>query len=130
MTPEDQKNLLKSIGLFVAERVKPLEARIAEMEAKQNEFRYVGVWAVGKYHEGNFVTHDGSLWHCNQETERKPGQDSAWTLCCKRGQDGNRAPTASRSYAARALATRSMNCCSRSYVCACATNVSRWQTAA
>ena len=89
MTSEEQQNLLKSIGLFVRSQLEPLQKRIEALEVGHKEFRYVGVWAYGKYHPGNFVTHDGSLWHCNQDTERQPGKDGqAWTLCCKRGKDG------------------------------------------
>jgi integrin beta 3 len=51
---------------------------------------YRGVFVDGKaYTPGDTVTWGGSLWHCNQPTGSKPGEQSkAWTLCVKRGQDG------------------------------------------
>jgi hypothetical protein len=59
--------------------------------------RYVGVWAVGKYYEGNMVTLDGSIFHCNvAETTQRPGTGPDWTLAIKRGQDARR-PTMVRS---------------------------------
>lgn len=91
MDAKDQKNLLRSIGTFVRCEVEPLKQRIAELERKQREFRYCGVWVERTpYYEGNFVTRDGSLWHCNiNGVETKPGKDPvAWTLCVKRGKDG------------------------------------------
>ncbi len=89
MTKEDQANFLRAIGQFVKGETAPLKRRIEALEAGQKDFRYVGVWAHGTYHRGNFVTHGGSLWHCNCDTDRMPGKDAqAWTLCVKRGADG------------------------------------------
>ena len=81
--------LLPTIGKFVAAQVRPLEKRIAELEERQLEFCYRGVWAVGSYKAGNFVTFGGSMWHCDADnTNTKPGTDaSAWTLCVKHGRD-------------------------------------------
>jgi hypothetical protein len=91
-TPDDdwfRKVFLPTIARFVESRVQPLRQRIDELENMQREFCYRGVWAVGSYKRGNFVTHDGSLWHCDADnTDTKPGTDpGAWTLCCKRGKD-------------------------------------------
>jgi hypothetical protein len=84
-----EKAMLQTVGKFVAAEIdKRAVARIAALEKILKQRRYVGVWAVGKYHEGNLVTHDGSMWHCNRETDSKPGQSDAWTLCVKRGRDG------------------------------------------
>src|SRR5262249_30097719 len=92
MTPEDQKNLLASIGTFVRREIaaatEPLRHEIDALKRKQREFRYCGVWVERTpYYEGNFCTWDGSLWHCNiNGVETKPGKDPvAWTLCVKRG---------------------------------------------
>ena len=84
-----RKVFLPTIARFVESRVHPLRQKIAELEDRQREFCYRGVWAVGSYKAGNFVTHDGSLWHCDADnTNSKPGTDeSGWTLCCKRGKD-------------------------------------------
>lgn len=51
---------------------------------------YQGVFAEGqKYVEGDMVTWAGSLWHCNDETDEKPGDGAkSWTLAAKRGRDG------------------------------------------
>ncbi|KQW37092.1 carbohydrate-binding family V/XII protein [Rhizobacter sp. Root404] len=57
-----------------------------ELETKP--FAYDGPHEVGKtYAKGNFVTHDGSLWHCNYKTASRPGDGPAWTLAVKRGRD-------------------------------------------
>ena len=49
---------------------------------------YRGVWQPGQYERGAVVTHAGSMFHCNNETDDKPGESSAWVLCCKKGRDG------------------------------------------
>lgn len=84
-----EKALLQTVGKFIAAEIdKRALGRIAQLEKILEQRRYVGVWAVGKYHEGNMVTHDGSVWHCSRDTDSKPGQSDAWTLCVKRGRDG------------------------------------------
>ncbi len=69
-----------------------LRSRIAELESRP-ALGYCGVWKAGeKYGRGDFVTADGSLWHCNSDgTKSKPGTDSTWTMAVKRGQDGKNA---------------------------------------
>jgi hypothetical protein len=49
---------------------------------------YKKVWAQGTYTKGDTVTWGGSLWHCNETTESKPGDSAEWTLAAKRGRDG------------------------------------------
>jgi hypothetical protein len=94
MTENEKTLFMKTVGKFVAQRivafVGPLNARVVELESKLANFRYAGVWSEGtRYQAGNFVTHDGSLFHCNLDTTNRPGKDPvAWSLCCKRGQDG------------------------------------------
>jgi hypothetical protein len=105
------QDLLTAVGKVLTEEVEPLRKRIEQLERKINELevqaehrRYVGVWATGKYHEGNMCTLDGSVWHCNQETTQRPGTGPDWTLAIKRGQNGRdgvaapRQPSAERSY--------------------------------
>jgi hypothetical protein len=72
-----QKAVLKMSG-----RIKALEARDAA------PFRYRGVYEDGAdYEPGDFITQDGTMWHCNAATRAKPpGPD--WTLAVKRGRDG------------------------------------------
>ena len=78
---------IPAIMRAVADAIRPLQARIAELEAQASEFKYCGVWKSGVvYRKGNFVTHDGSLWHSNVASAHKPGDSSgAWTLAVKRG---------------------------------------------
>ncbi len=57
-----------------------IEQRLAKVESAIEERKWCGVWNGGAYRAGNEVTHDGSKWHANIDTESKPGTDSAWTL--------------------------------------------------
>lgn len=51
-----------------------------------------GTWAAdGQYRQGDEVTYDGSIWHCERPTKAKPGTQTStpdWKLCVKRGRDG------------------------------------------
>jgi hypothetical protein len=69
--------------------IAPLEARIAELEARPT-LKYCGVWQSGtKYEAGACCTHQGSLWVCKAATITRPGDAlSQWTLAVKRGRDG------------------------------------------
>ncbi|ABE42913.1 carbohydrate-binding family V/XII protein [Polaromonas sp. JS666] len=68
------------------EAFKVLSARLIEIE--KQPFSYDGPHETGKvYDKGRFVTHDGSLWHCNYKTACRPGDGPAWTLAVKRGRD-------------------------------------------
>ena len=52
---------------------------------------YRGVFKSGdEYLPGDTVTWGGSLWHCDEQTQDKPGETGAkgWTLAAKRGRDG------------------------------------------
>lgn len=84
--------LISAMGHEIAERdtrIEVLEQRIAALEDKMAQWRYCGVWSEGQQCEvGNFVTHEGSLFTCLWSTQSKPGTDSSWQLCCKRGKDG------------------------------------------
>ena len=58
--------------------LKALERRIeqaGETNRKNRRHRYISVWADGKiYYEGQFCTHDNSMWHCNVDgAEQQPG---------------------------------------------------------
>ena len=67
-------------------RVTALEAKLAEAERKGFGIRYQGVFREGKsYIGGEFVTHQGGLWHCNEHTETRPGSGPHWTLAVKSG---------------------------------------------
>ena len=88
--------LAEAIGKAIGIRVGEAEARCAALEAKLNglqaaisEFRFVGQWHEGKScRAGNFVTTGGQVWHCNTDTNSRPGTDSTWTLAVKSGRDG------------------------------------------
>lgn len=52
---------------------------------------YQGVFKSGQeYVPGDTVTWGGSLWHCDEQTQDKPGEagSKGWTLAAKRGRDG------------------------------------------
>lgn len=43
------------------------------------------------YQQGDVVSFGGSLWHCNEDTDTKPGDGAkCWTLCAKKGRDGSK----------------------------------------
>jgi len=60
------------------------------------EFRHImatvidrGVWKQGTYQWGDSVSHGGSTWIAQKDTETKPDTpDSDWRLSAKRGRDG------------------------------------------
>jgi hypothetical protein len=56
----------------------------------QPGMQFVGAYDASKsYDVGDVVNHDGSGWHCNRTTQRRPGDGSGdWTLFVKRGRDG------------------------------------------
>lgn len=50
-----------------------------------------GVWTEREFGQGDMVTHDGSIWHCERPTKAKPGTQTGtpdWKLCTKKGRDG------------------------------------------
>ena len=76
-----------------------MEARVAAIEASGVKYR--GVWqAAEEYRRGDMVTHDGSVFHCNDATRAKPGNGSTcWSLAVKHGRDAEprkRFPTSVR----------------------------------
>lgn len=86
--------LMKGIAPVIREYVRleiekseeSLLQRIAELESRQKEFKYVGTWKSDReYQRGNFATHSGSIWHANEATSDKPGLSNSWTLACKSG---------------------------------------------
>lgn len=62
---------------------------IAELQARP-AIKYCGTWDAEKvYSVGDFVTDDGSLWHCSDSNVGvRPGSSEAWRLAVKRGRDG------------------------------------------
>jgi len=83
------KGLAPVIRQFVAQQVEPLKQRIAELEQRENNLKYLGTWqASGEYQRGNFISHDGSMWCATRDTRSRPGTSNDWQLCVKRGRDG------------------------------------------
>ena len=68
-----------------------LKAELAEIKAQLAEARaikYCDVWRQQKYTKGSFVSHSGSMWHANVDTDGRPNESHIdWTLCVKRGRD-------------------------------------------
>lgn len=85
----DLNVLAEGIARFVAEYVAPLRAQVEVLEARP-QLRYEGTHEIGKlYTPGAFVTFDGCLWCCIEETRNRPGNgDRCWRLAVKRGADG------------------------------------------
>ena len=71
----------------VQARVKPLEAKIAELEQMLDARSYKGVYSRDyDYCKHNMVTHQGCLWIAVENpTGGPPG--NGWTLAVKRGRD-------------------------------------------
>jgi hypothetical protein len=77
------------------DRRRELEMRVADLELRvqalvvREPFKYMGVHESEQdYVTGQFVTHRGSLWHCNNPTRATPGEGTDWTLAVKRGRNG------------------------------------------
>jgi hypothetical protein len=91
MTEEDRIELMRALSIFVREQVDHA------VEKRMKDFAYKGVYENGsRYVRGNFVTKNGSVWACLQNTSQVPGESSDWQLAVKHGADGkdaNRSPT-------------------------------------
>ena len=80
------KQLGQLVRDCVAQNVKPVEARLAVIEAKGVVYR--GAWqAAEEYQRGDLATYDGSMWHANDTTRARPGDGKSWTLAVKAGRD-------------------------------------------
>jgi len=63
-----------------------IDAHITKrIEAHERQFSYFGSFEIGKtYAKGNFVSHQGSIWHCEQQTTQRPGGGNVcWRLAVK-----------------------------------------------
>jgi hypothetical protein len=78
------RELAAEVRGVIERALRPLERRIAQLEAR-GEIKYVGAWEDREYLRGNFVTANGSLWHCEQPTRSRPGTDATWRLAVKQG---------------------------------------------
>lgn len=67
---------------------------------------YRGVWTNGDFKRGDTVTHEGSLWHCQCDTDAQPGTSGDWKLAAKRGERGSRDAPARKPNPVVTLGTR------------------------
>lgn len=80
-----------SFFALAADGLKDLAKRLEAVEKREANLKYVGVWEHGRpYVPGNFCTDDGSIWHCKEATNTRPGQSDRWTLAVKKGRDAER----------------------------------------
>lgn len=62
---------------------------VVERQVKLATMIYRGVWREGRHERGDVATWAGSSWHCERDTDEKPGGGSdAWRLMVKRGAHG------------------------------------------
>lgn len=63
---------------------------VKEFTFKTPAMIYQNVYQAGKMYEpGDVVTWAGAMWHCDKETDTKPGDENDnWTLAVKRGRNG------------------------------------------
>lgn len=82
------KGMAPVIRAYVQQAIEPLQRRIAELETRESNLKYVGTWQPsGEYRHGNFCTHDGAMWCATRDTRSRPGTSDDWQLCVKRGKD-------------------------------------------
>lgn len=91
-----EKLFLQTVGRFVAERMKPLQLRIAQLETQVRELKEAGIRYCGTYQRaidykrGDLVSHDGSMWIVVADAAKAleiPGKSPSWQLCVKAGRD-------------------------------------------
>ena len=76
--------------LLAANKIAGKEWVRKELQARLDSapFSYQGTYEAGReYDKGQFVTHNGSLWHCNAKTTTRPAGGPEWTLAVKSGRD-------------------------------------------
>ena len=80
--------IASAVGELIHAAEQRLEVKLAAVEAA-TELRFVGQWQEHKsYKAGNFASTGGQIWHCNVDSNSRPGSDNSWTLACKSGRDG------------------------------------------
>lgn len=72
------------------ERLADVEQQVRRAAADKALPGYAGVWKAARtYLPGEYVTHQGSLWHSDIETKAvRPGDGAVWKLAVKRGAAG------------------------------------------
>ena len=76
---------MPDIGVSLPE-AQALLARLQTLESRPSMI-YAGVWRQREYARGEVVTQSGSLWCAKEQTNSRPGVDSTWQLCVKKGRD-------------------------------------------
>jgi hypothetical protein len=79
-----------AIGEALGQAMAELEQRFAKrLDDIARELSYKGAWQAGtRYRRGNFVAL-GGLWHCEKDTEARPGSDgTSWVLVIQKPRDG------------------------------------------
>ncbi|MGE3875786.1 MAG: hypothetical protein AB7F74_22765 [Parvibaculaceae bacterium] len=72
---------------YVDKKDAEISDRLKAIETKS--FPYRGVYQASEiYRRGDFVTLQGSMWHCTRDTQNKPGASDDWQLAVKAGRDG------------------------------------------
>jgi hypothetical protein len=68
--------------------IAPLRERMSRLEDDHVTMKYCGVYeSETQYERGNFVTHQGAIWHANGKTSQRPGNGTQdWVLAVKSGQ--------------------------------------------
>jgi hypothetical protein len=87
----DPEALGAEMRALVEERLRPIEDKLAELDARPTGLSYDGVWRPGKsYARNTGVSHKGSTWVAVRDfPDNEPGVvSSGWQLCAKRGRDG------------------------------------------
>lgn len=84
---KEVKGYLTKAFLPLHEKIAALETELAEVKAKR--IPYCGPWRENILsYRGHFYTHNGSVWHCNQDTLTKPTEaHTEWVLAVKCGRD-------------------------------------------
>jgi hypothetical protein len=95
--------MLKTIGKFVSDQLKPLRKEIADLKARLEEIEKRGIDYRGayqrsnEYRRGSMVTHDHSVWACIEDAavNESPGSHpSRWQMCLRGDGREQRLPTA------------------------------------
>jgi hypothetical protein len=77
---------VETLTPFLKELSRDLDTIKQRLTALESGLRYRGVYdSTKEYIPYNFVTDNGSLWHCEEKTKSRPGTDSTWRLAAKKG---------------------------------------------
>lgn len=80
---QEPNNLMVEMG----EKLVELQTKLQEIA--DNGLRYRGYWKTGmKARRADTVTHDGSLYRANHDTETEPGRGNPdWNVIARKGAD-------------------------------------------